>query len=683
MHGKAWFGKVQTFARKPGDRPLGITRHAVGDVMGRLHSQVRTSSPVACPDANDTARAGAAKELAVHHSVSFRFRQSVLAVALLSALSTAFAEEESTGLDTVVVTGTRTEQTELSTLSALTVIDRADIERLQPLSLQDLLRGTPGLSIANNGGPGKNTSLFLRGSEAGHVLVLIDGVKIGSATAGVPAIQDIPVDQIERIEIVRGPFSSLYGSEAIGGVIQIFTRRAQGTFEPNFSIGAGSYGEVRGDVGVAGKGEQGWYSAQLAHENTDGINSCRGKPSPGGAGCFVDEPDRDGYRNTSLSLQGGYRFNQAWDADAHILRTDGYTEFDGSFTNQADTEQHVAGARLRFRPTDKLTLTLNAGQSADLSENFEDGVYSSTFNTHRDLGSLQGDLGIAGGLLTLGYDWQRDRVDSDTAYENNRRIDDAVFGQWQQTFGSQSLQASARHDDNSQFGGKTTGSLLWGWELSNALRLTASAGTAYKAPTFNDLYYPDFGNPDLRPENSRNYELGLRGTPGWGKWSVNAFENQVDDLIAYDAALFAPGNVSRARIRGVEAVAATKLAQWDVAATATWLDPRNESDDANHGKVLARRARESARFDADRHFGALSAGASVYVADKRYDDLGNTRELGGYALIDLRVAYVLSAAWKLQLSANNVADRRYETAAFYNQPGRNFLLTASWRPANP
>lgn len=617
----------------------------------------------------------------MHHFVSFRFRQSVLAVALLSALSTAHAEEESTGLDTVVVTATRTEQTEANTLSAITVIDRADIERLQPLSLQDLLRGTPGLSIANNGGPGKNTSLFLRGSEAGHVLVLIDGVKIGSATAGLPAIQDIPVDQIERIEIVRGPFSSLYGSEAIGGVIQIFTRRAQGSFAPNFSVGTGSYNELRVDAGVAGKGEQGWYSAQVAHENTTGINSCRGQASPG-AGCFTDEPDHDGYHTTSLNLQGGYRFDPAWEADAHVLRTVGYSEFDGSYTNQADTEQHVAGARLRYRPADKLTLTLNAGQSADLSENFKDGVYSSTFNTHRDLGSLQGDIGVGSGLLTLGYDWQRDRVDSDTEYANSRRIDDAVFAQWQQGFGMQSLQASARHDDNSQFGGKTTGSLLWGWDLGKALRFTASAGTAFKAPTFNDLYYPYYGNPDLRPENSRSFELGLRGTPGWGKWSLHAFENRVDDLIAYDAALFAPGNVARARIRGVEAMAGFTLADWDFAATATWLDPRNESDDANHGKLLPRRARDSVRVDADRRFGAFSAGASVYAANQRFDDLGNTHRLGGYALADLRVAYALSADWKLQLNANNVFDRRYETAAFYNQPGRNFMLTASWRPAS-
>jgi vitamin B12 transporter len=639
-----------------------------------------TSLPAACSDAIDTARAGAAKELAVQ-SFSHSVRRSALAVALLSAFSPVLADEAPTGLDAVVVTPTRTEQTESDTLSALTVIDRADIDRLQPLSLQDLLRGTPGLSIANNGGAGKNTSFFLRGTEAGHVLILIDGVKIGSATVGLPAIQDIPVDQIERIEIVRGPFSSLYGSEAIGGVIQIFTRRAEGPFEPNFSIGAGSYGERRVDAGIAGRGEQGWYSAQVAHENTDGINSCRGQADPG-AGCFTDEPDRDGYRNNSVGLQGGYTFNPAWDVDAHLLRTDGYSEFDGTFNNQTATEQHVAGARVRYRPTDALSLSLNLGQSADLSDNFEDGVAAGTFDTHRDLGSLQGDWRVAGGTLTLGYDWQRDRIDSDTGYDVNRRIDDALFGQWLQTFGSQSLQIGARHDDNSQFGGKTTGSVLWGWQFDPAVRLTASAGTAYKAPTFNDLYYPFFGNPDLRPENSRNFELGLRGTPGWGHWSLNAFENHVDDLIAYDAALFAPNNIARARIRGVEGVLGFTWAEWAFAATATWLDPRNDSNDDNHGNVLPRRARDSVRLDADRRFGVFSVGASLYAADQRYDDAANTNTLGGYALADLRVAYQFSDAWKLQLNANNVFDRRYETAAFYNQPDRNFMLTASWRPGS-
>ncbi|SFR89300.1 vitamin B12 transporter [Dyella sp. OK004] len=616
--------------------------------------------------------------------VSF-VRRSALAAALSCVCGSVFAADvagdSASDLNSVVVTATRTEQTQVNTLSAVTVIDRADIERLQPQSVQDLLQGTPGLSIANNGGPGKATSFFLRGTEADHVLVLVDGVKIGSATLGQASIQNIPVEQIERIEIVRGPFSSLYGSEALGGVIQIFTRRPQGAFVPNFNLGYGSNQSVRAGAGLAGKVGDGWYAVEATHENTDGINACRGKPSPGGAGCFVYEPDRDGFRDNSVSLKGGYRFSEAWDADAQWLRSWGYNEYDGSQTNQSDVVQQVAGARVHYRPSKLLTLTLNVGQSADLSDNYKDGVFSNTFNTHRDLGSLQGDLALGGGLWSLGYDWLRDRVDSTTTYARDRRLNRGVFGQWQQTFGAHSLQASVRRDDNQQFGGKTTGSVLWGWDFTRALRLTASAGTAFKAPTFNELYYPGYGSPSLRPESSRSYELGLRGTHGWGGWSLNAFETHIRDLIAYDASVGLPGNVERARIHGVEAVANTTLAGWDLRGTATWLDPRNESVGPNRDRLLPRRAGRSARIDADRRFGAFSIGASVYAADHRYDDIANRTRLGGYALTDLRLAYALDRDWKLQLSARNVFDKRYETAAFYNQLGRTAMVSVSYQPA--
>ncbi|MGJ7901116.1 TonB-dependent vitamin B12 receptor [Lysobacter sp. 1R34A] len=591
-------------------------------------------------------------------------------------------------LDQVVVTATRTAQTQDATLAAVTVIDRAQIERLQPGSLPELLRGTPGASFANNGGPGKATSLFLRGSESDHVLVLIDGVKTGSATSGGASLQDIPVEQIERVEIVRGPFSSLYGSEAIGGVIQIFTRRPQGAFVPSFSASIGSYATHRGSAGVAGKGERGWYSIHAAHEDTDGINACRGKPSPGGAGCFTNSPDRDGYRSDSLTLQGGYRFNEQWDAEARLLRAENHNQYDGSQNNEADGVQQVAGARLRYRPSDRFNLSASAGRSEDLSDTYKNGKYSSTFETRRQLGSVQGDIGIGSGLLTLGFDWQRDRIDSNTRYARGARILRGAFGQWQQSFGAHALQASLRRDDDSQFGGESTGSLLWGWNLSEALRLTASYGTAFKAPTFNELYYPGYGNAGLAPETSRSVEIGLRGTHGARRqhvWSLNAYESDIDELIAYDASTGLPGNVDRARIRGLEAAFDTRLADWDLRASATWLDPRNDSRGASRDKLLPRRARQSARIDADRRFavgdGAWSFGASIYAAGDRYDDLANTRRLAGYALADLRLGYAFNPAWNLQLAANNVFDRRYETAAFYNQPGRNYLLTLRYRPS--
>ena len=607
-------------------------------------------------------------------------RQSTLAAALLSVLSPAFAAAAATDFDQLVVTASRTEQTRQQTLAAVTVIDRAEIDRLQPNSLPDLLRGTPGMSLASNGGPGKSTSMFLRGTESDHVLVLVDGVRIGSATAGGAAIQDIPVDQIERIEIVRGPFSSLYGSEALGGVIQIFTRRPEGAFSPHASFGVGSDGEQRFSAGAAGRRGPGWYSIGVAHENTDGINVSRCKPLAGG-GCSVIDPDRDGYRNNSLNLQGGYRFSEAWDGEVRLFRAQGRNAYDGSVNDVAKTVQQVAGARLRYTPTKDVSITANLGRSADLSDNYLKGVYAGNFDTRRDLGSLQADIGALGGLFSVGYDWQRDRVGSNTVYAVDHRINHGVFGQWQQSFGTQSLQASVRRDENTQFGGKTTGSALWGWDVNDTFRVTASYGTAYKAPTFNELYFPGYGNADLAPETSRSAELGLRGTHDWGHWSLNGFDTRINQLIAYDAASMAPANIDRAHIRGVEAALDGSVAGWIWRTSATWLDPRDVAAGSSDGNVLPRRARRSSRIDLDRKFGDFSIGSSLYAAGQRYDDLANKSRLGGYALTDLRVGYTINPAWNLRVSLNNVFDRHYETARYYNQPGRNYLLTLNYRPA--
>ena len=609
-------------------------------------------------------------------------RRTVLAAALSIAFVPLHAESPAADLDDVVVTATRTAQTQDQTLAAVTVIDRAEIERLQPSSLPDLLRGTPGMSLSNTGGPGKSTSMFLRGTESDHVLVLVDGIKLGSATSGGAAIQDIPVEQIERIEIVRGPFSSLYGSEAIGGVIQIFTRQPEGSFVPSLSLGVGSHNRLTGSVGLAGRGDNGWYSLQASHDRTDGINACRVGAAAAGAGCFSDEPDRDGYRNTSLSLQGGYRFSEAWDADARVFRAKGRNEYDGNINNVAETVSQVAGGRLHYRPGKNLGFTLSLGQSADRSTNFLDDVYSSRFDTHRRLGSLQADIGAGGGLYSFGFDWQRDEIDSNTFYALDHRINRGLFGQWQQDFGAHSLQASVRRDKDGQFGGKNTGSLLWGWDFTDSLRLTASYGNAFKTPTFNELYYPGYGNPDLKPESARNVELGLRGTHRRGHWALNVYQNRVDNLIAYDASIGLPGNVDRARIRGAELSADTELAGWILRGSATWLDAVNDGDTSSHGNLLPRRAKQSARFDLDRGFGDFSVGGSWYVAGHRYDDLGNNHKLGGYSLTDLRVSYVFSRDWKLQLALNNVFDKRYETAWFYNQPGREAMLTLRYQPSH-
>ncbi|RMH94168.1 TonB-dependent vitamin B12 receptor [Lysobacter pythonis] len=610
-------------------------------------------------------------------------RPAMLAVALAAVLPAHASADDAVdpqSLDTVVVTGSRGEKTLRETLASTTVIDRETIERLQPASLQDLLKGRAGISIANNGGMGKNTSLFLRGTESDHTLVLVDGVRVGSATSGGVAWQDLPVEQIERIEIVRGPYSSLYGSDAIGGVIQIFTRRPRQAFAPSLSVSAGNLGTRKAGVGVSGRGGAGWYSLNFAHQQTDGINACRGRPAPGAAGCRVWEPDLDGYRNNSLSAQGGLELGERWDIEANALSARGRSRYDGSFVNEANVRQQVLGARANYRASDAFKLGFNVGRADDHSQNYHDGQWRSTFESDRTVAGVQADFALGAAEFVTGFDWYRDEVASDTRYSVSRRDNRALFGQWRQAFGQHSLQLALRHDDSSQFGGKATGGLQWGWQLTDALRLAASYGTAFKAPTFNELYYPGYGNPALVPESARSFELGLRGDHGWGHWNLQGYETRIAELIAYDASIFAPGNVDRARIRGVELSAGVELAGWGVNAALGWLDPVNLSA-ANDGKVLPRRARQSARVDVDRGFGAFELGAGVVATGRRYDDLANRRPLGGYATTDLRFGWKFAPAWKLQLALENLFDKRYETAEFYNQPGRTWLMTLRYNGA--
>ncbi len=604
----------------------------------------------------------------------------LLPAALLLASPSLFAADAA--LDAVIVTASRTARTADETLAPVTVITRADIERLQAQSLPELLNGLPGLSVANNGGMGKATGVFLRGSEAGHVLVLIDGVKAGSATLGTTPFEQLPVGEIERIEIVRGPRSSLYGSEAIGGVIQIFTRKGGGTLTPNFSLGAGSYGTGQFSAGVSGGGANNWYSANLSGIDTNGFNACNGQP--GVAGCFTSEPDKDGYRNLAGSARAGMRFNNGAEVDVNWLRSNSATQFDGGFVNESKTLQQVMGGSVRFSPLAAWRVALLAGTSLDESDSYKNGAWMSRFDTRRDTLSWQNDLAFdANQLLTLGFDYQNDSIASDTAYAVTRRDNLGLFAQYQGDFGAHSLQFSVRGDDNRQFGSHNTGAAAWGYKLGGGMRFTASYGSAFKAPTFNDLYYPGYGNADLKPESSRSAELGLRGSGGAANWSVNIFETRVDDLIAYDASRYAPGNVSSALIRGLEGSVGMRLADWQVHAHATLLDPENRSSGANNGKNLARRPEQSLRLDLDRELGKYRVGATLLAAGERFDDLANRRRLGGYATLDLRADYRLAKDWLVQAKAANLFDRNYETAAFYNQPGRSLFVTLRYQPAQP
>lgn len=580
----------------------------------------------------------------------------------------------------VVVTATRTARTADETLASVTVITREDIDRLQATSVQELLRGVPGLSLTNNGGAGKASSMFVRGTNSDHVLVLINGIKTGSPTLGTTAIQDIPLAQIERIEIVRGPRSSLYGSEAVGGVIQIFTRKGGGEVTPYADAGAGSYNTHQTGAGVSGGGKQNWYNISVANTSTRGFNSCRGTLT---AGCFTIEPDDDGYRNLSAALRAGRRFDDGAELDIHVLHAEGDNQFDGSFINESKTVQQVVGGKFAFSPTGIWRATLLAGRNRDDSDNYLNGIFRARFDSERDTLSWQNDISIGRHqLLTLGLDRQTDRIDSTTAYPVTSRDNTGIFAHHQATLGAHDVSLALRDDDNEQFGRHTTGSLAWGRAVGDGVRLMASYGSAFKAPTFNQLYFPGFGNPNLDPETSHSAELGVSGKLAAGRWSLNAFETKVDDLIAFDPTTFTPTNIDAARIRGVEAVLTQRLADWRLAGNLTWLDPRNRSNGANHGNLLPRRAEQALRIDLDRSVGHWQFGASVTGEGRRYDDLANTRRLDSYATLDIRAAYRLARHWQLQARAANVFDKRYETAEYFNQPGRNYFISLRYQPTS-
>ncbi len=581
-------------------------------------------------------------------------------------------------LPDVVVTATRTAQSAEATLASVSVITRRDIEQLQAQSLSDVLRGVAGLTFSNNGGAGKATSVFLRGTNADHVLVLVDGIKVGSVTLGTASFQDIPVAQIERIEIVRGPRASLYGSEAIGGVIQIFTRKGGGALTPQASFTAGSYGTYNTAVGVSGGGEQSWFNATVNQQNIQGFNACRGSLT---GGCYVIEPDKDGYHNTSVGLRGGYRFDSGATADINALQAESRTKTDGSIFagNQAKSLQQVLGGALKFAPMQVWNVTLRGGRSQDYSDIFFNGLYIDRYNTRRDSLTWQNDLAVnEHQMLTAGLDFQQDAVQSSRVYTQTARSNRALFGQYQGNFGAHSLQMSVRRDNNQQFGGHNTGGLGYGLDLNDATRLTVSYGTAFKAPTFNQLYYPGFGSPTLRPELARSLEMGVTGSSKQVKWSLNAYQTDITDLIGFDA-LFKPVNINKARLTGLEGQFKTQWAGWDFNTTLTVQDPRQTSG-VNTGKLLNRRATEMMRVEVARDFGAYRLASSLYAEGRRFDNLANTQKLGGYGLLDLRAEYRVAADWQLMGGIDNLLDKQYETAQFFNQPRRGLYLTLNYQP---
>lgn len=613
---------------------------------------------------------------------SFRSGAALAAAVFSVSFSVNAAEDRN---DAVVVTAARVEQPVSEVIGAVSVITRKDIEQRGVHSVQDLLRGETGLSVANTGGLGKLSNVFLRGADAEQLLVLVDGVRVGSASSGTTPFEYLPVDQIERVEIIRGPRSSLYGSDAIGGVIQIFTRRGTG---PAFNVGVGSHETSSVSASFGAAGERSWLSVAANRIATEGYNSCAGAPFPDGGGCFTNEPDRDGYENASGTLRAGHRWS-AGEIEATALYASGRNEYDGTFANETDFVERVVTLRGRLNATERWSISALAGVSNDDQDNFLDDpastdgrVLASRFETERRNVSLQSDFVLsATHAFTVGVDYYDDRVDGTTEFEARSRDNLGAFAQYQAVLGAHRLLASARYDDNEQFGSYETGSLAWKWMLDEHWSLSAAWGTAFGAPTFNDLYFPGFSNPELDPETSRSYEVGIGWTSAPVQIAFTAYERHVDDLIVYDASIFAPNNLNTARIRGAELDVDASLGPWRMSLGYSGIDPRNRTRGDDFDNFLPRRSRHAGHFELGRTFGALDARARVTTEGSRFDDVANTHRLGSFAILDLVVDYALNDAWSVQGKLGNVFDRDYRTVRLYNQDGRTFFVSLRYRPS--
>jgi vitamin B12 transporter len=597
----------------------------------------------------------------------------ICAATVCTSLANAQPATPPTLLDPIVVTAARAPQ-QLDQLTAdVTVIGPEEIARAGAQGLVDLLQRQPGVQIVTSGGPGSTTSVFLRSANANQTLVLIDGLRVSSSSTGTTPFEAIPLDQIDHIEILRGPAASLYGADAIGGVIQVFTRNGAGTFAANASAGYGTFNTSQFTAGAAGGGGPWRFMLQGGYNRSAGFSAI-GNPANASY-----NPDNDGYRNGSASGSLAYSFaaEQVLSAQAFYSRMN--AQFDGSadFDDRTITTLQSYLVASRNRLTSFWKSTLEAGVSIDDS-NTQTSFGPSQFKTTQQQYTWQNDFTLPQGTLSLALTRREERLDTDAGFAVTSRNTNAIVGVYQLQDGPNSLQANLRRDDSSQYGGQTSGSLAYAYTILPGLRASASYGTGFKAPTFNDLYYPGFSNPGLVPETARNFEAALRYASSEINAGIVAYRNRVSNLIVFECdANFncAPQNIADATLEGV-------TLEWQAVVRDTTVkgsvDFARPYDDAT-GNLLPRRARRYGTLDVTQAFGPVQAGVQVVASSARYDDAADTRRMGGYAIVNLNAAYALAPRWTLFAVAGNIFNKHYELSADYNTIGANLFAGVRYR----
>lgn len=622
-------------------------------------------------------------------------KKSIIASLIGLAFTSPTYAAEALNLDNVVVTATRTPQPREAVIADVTVIDAEEIQRSGQSTLVEVLQQQPGIQIDNSGGAGKVSSIYMRGTNSGHVVVLIDGVRVQSATVGTTALENIPPSQIDRIEVLRGPASSLYGQDAIGGVIQIFTKKGVGETKVYASAGYGTYDTAITEAGVRGKIDHTSYALNLSATNV-GSFSALDTHDP-------NVNDDDEYRNLSVSLNLNQQLAVGHEIGLQFLNSDGVTRYDNfynfsDFSSKLKLNQQAASLYSKNQWLDFWKSTLRVGFSKDKLRSY-DQIFSpgfSRFDTEQTQINWQNDFALPLGTLTLMYDRLEDEVKSTDAFTKKNRTNEGFVASYLVNVNAHSLHASLREDHNSQFGNHVTGGLGYGYSFGEHWRATASYGSAFKAPTFNDLYYPfsDFGafgtysgNPNLKPEKSDNVEASLRFENENTQASITLYRNKIRDLIASNGLFNAtPINLNKVTIDGLTFAASQQWGNLELNGSADILSPRDDKTD----NLLARRANRHGKLGLAYTWQDWRWGAEAVASSARYNDPANEFRLGGYALVNLTGQYKINTDWSIQVRANNVFDKNYALSSLkfgfspndpdYNTPGANLFVNVRYEP---
>jgi len=606
-----------------------------------------------------------------------------LSTALLFALNS-HADEDKAQLDDTVVSASRYEQSQNDIIPSVSVIDREDILNLQANSIVDLLVLQQGIDVARSGGNGTQTSVFMRGTNSNHALVLIDGVRVSSSFTGSFAWENLPVSQIERVEIVRGTRVSYYGSDAIGGVINIITRKQDNMY---IRYTGGSFDSHDFDIGYGNSTDNGQYSIVVGSQKTDGFSATNANNA------FSYNPDNDGYENLSLNLNGSLNMANG-KINFNYLETKSDIDFDSFYeVGNSDSSQRV----IKLAWQGQILSDWNTEVALSHNKNsLTTKAFSNGFNSDRNTLDILLDKQIDTNHIGLGVSYRQENSELENKLVAALNYSDSrnnlgLFANWQGTFDNNILSVSGRYDDNNVYGADTSADASWAYKFSNSSLVNLSVGSAFHAPNLNELFSPQYqtlifspelgqfvsfysfeGNPNLKPEESLNYEIGYK-LPINENHSIafNAFYYKIDNLIDYQGSTFKPVNVNKSTIKGLEVNYNLTVDDMKININATHQDANNDQTDT----PLLRRPDNKINFSVDKFYNKFSIGSSVRYASKNYD-FGT--ELDGYTVIDLRAAYKLNDNWRMALKVENATDKEYQVINGYNTSPAAGYLTIEW-----